>query len=349
MNDTPTRFDAHTQRPAVPPMSVLVSGRSRYLIQTRLLILVLVLALGGWLFYWAATTPVGIPSPVLVAIPIVLVLVFLITLQMIHARLAAQISQLQNQNYSCSDFEFASWVGDCWPPAAGRKLIRSALEALYARGFVNRVLFLYEDLPPRFQFEPIEFPFQPTPLHEADAAFRELEAGLQDAERSGSATNRICGARKTMYRRIHPQIYLTGFLIFYVIFALIVGSVYYRLSSGTGSINYFIYLQLILPFIFLAPTWYRFRAEKWRWILVPGGLVLRRPRRHTAGSDVHLFVRERSVIVIRRASLLFWKVNIWDGKELGLAHLRASEVELLLRAWLSPLAPPPVEKLVDLT
>ena len=84
------------------------------------------------------------------------------------------------------------------------------------------------------------------------------------------------------------------------------------------------------------------------WLIVPGGLILRRGTRTTGQSRLHVFDRRTSVLCVVQDRRPPWMVQVGDGHEQHTILATEKETQMLLRAWLSPLAPPPVEKLVDL-
>lgn len=85
-----------------------------------------------------------------------------------------------------------------------------------------------------------------------------------------------------------------------------------------------------------------------QWLLVPGGLVLRKSSWLRSGWNVHVFDRRRSVALLFRHWRQNWGLAVADADEFGLTIGTRQELEFALRAWLSPLSPPPVERLSDL-
>ena len=86
-----------------------------------------------------------------------------------------------------------------------------------------------------------------------------------------------------------------------------------------------------------------------QWLVAPGGLILRESSFCRRAWKLHLFDRRQSVLIAHRASKRQWVAFVADREMHRQATLTESEAEFLLRAWLSPLRPPPVERLSDLT
>lgn len=91
-------------------------------------------------------------------------------------------------------------------------------------------------------------------------------------------------------------------------------------------------------------------AYSWKqqWMLVPGGIVSRRLRMFRSATELHLFKRTESVLIAQAAQQKLWAVHVADAGASQMARMTAREAHLLLRAWLSPIPPPPIEQLTDL-
>ena len=86
-----------------------------------------------------------------------------------------------------------------------------------------------------------------------------------------------------------------------------------------------------------------------QFLLVPGGLVVRKPVRKAPGEwHLHVHARLSSVLLVHRKSKRLWLICVADAKAHHTALITEAEVDMLLRAWLSPLVPPLVEQLSDL-
>jgi hypothetical protein len=92
-------------------------------------------------------------------------------------------------------------------------------------------------------------------------------------------------------------------------------------------------------------------AGAWRagrqWLLIPGGLVLRKAR-WRGGWDLQRFRRCDGVLMLGPYWRKLWWFCVADGGRHGSAQVTPEEARLLLRAWLSPLEAPSVEAMSDL-
>jgi len=84
-----------------------------------------------------------------------------------------------------------------------------------------------------------------------------------------------------------------------------------------------------------------------RWLLVPGGVVLRRSRGARAGVDNLLFDRRKSVACVLELNDADWLVTLRSGQLLAQRRVTPVQLQRFLRTWLSSV-PPPVDRLVDL-
>lgn len=83
-----------------------------------------------------------------------------------------------------------------------------------------------------------------------------------------------------------------------------------------------------------------------RWLVVPGGVVLRRIPLW-GPIDVYRLDRRMSVL-IAVAFNQRWQVAVADGSTTAKRTMDTRELDILLRAWLSPIPPPAPETLSDL-
>ncbi len=92
-------------------------------------------------------------------------------------------------------------------------------------------------------------------------------------------------------------------------------------------------------------------AWSWRrqWLLVPGGLVIRKARWTGGAWRIHLYRRRSSVLLlyqqIHRGN---WMLCVADAEASDATRLTKTEAYVALSSWLSPLPPPPAERLRDL-
>jgi len=200
----------------------------------------------------------------------------------------------------------------------------------------------------RQEIEPIDVRFEPIPLNEADPSFAELQSGFRPAglPYAGSSAQQADAAdlRRTFRRNLR---FAGGWLPLFV-FVLTASNLASQLASGASIGRVDVCLMIMAGLLLLSVggrgAW---RSAK-QWLLVPGGVVARKPARKKSQWQVHLFDRRRSVLLVRQQNRNIWSVGVADGDGEENAFLTQVEAYTLLRAWLSPLAPPPVEQLSDL-
>ena len=85
-------------------------------------------------------------------------------------------------------------------------------------------------------------------------------------------------------------------------------------------------------------------------LLVPGGIILRRSDFGQSSWRFHLFARTQSILIARRSETIQagWEVRVADAEQSDTFSIPGGDLTPLLRAWLSPLAPPEIDKMSDL-
>lgn len=197
---------------------------------------------------------------------------------------------------------------------------------------------------------PLDVPFEPLPLDESVPLFVGLE---QHAEATRGETEPTQAAHpsadgKLARRGLRRRILLGGGWIMIAIFAVnaaLAGWEAYRARHITfSSVMWTVYLIIALAGWGRSCAW---RSQQ-QWLLVPGGLASRRARFRRRDWELHLFRRESSVLIVKNGSQQLWTAHIADDKEYQLARMTTREASMLLRAWLSPLPTPMLERLSDL-
>lgn len=181
--------------------------------------------------------------------------------------------------------------------------------------------------------EPMDVPFEP----------RLLESGFS---KHGSNAA-LVDDPMTVSRRVRRNLLLKGGWIIVVAFVL---------NFGFAAIDAYRQWRITLPLIawslafvavlFLPARW-RWAAGK-QWLVVPGGLILRKSSWRSDKWRLHVFDRTRAVLLIYKLRRHQWALCVADDQESDSAVGTKEELEFALRAWLSPLGPPPVERLSDL-
>ena len=91
------------------------------------------------------------------------------------------------------------------------------------------------------------------------------------------------------------------------------------------------------------------QPEGREWFLVPGGLTVRITGLMRSDWQVKLFTRDDSVLCTHSREGPIWVLTARSQRDCETAEVTRNEMEMALRAWLSPFDPPTVEQLVDLT
>lgn len=186
---------------------------------------------------------------------------------------------------------------------------------------------------------PLEDPFEPIPLDESNPQFAALEPASEDMVDSES---------ELLKRKLKRKIAFGGgwgwsSLQF---FPLVIAS-FTALSHRRLSWQLLVWLSLALLTLFGIGGRGGWRPRH-QWILVPGGLVIRQIPRFGTDWQVHLFRRTDSVLIMQSTWAQIWTVALSDQVTNSHTTVTSKEAMMLLRAWLSPIAPPPVERLSDL-
>lgn len=228
-----------------------------------------------------------------------------------------------------------------------KRILAQVARTLRTLGFTSRPIIVHWSRPAPPFLPPIDVPVGPIPLDEADPAFHALEVGtVQAADEEANGSRRSVSDELTM-RRLRKTYLYTGVLFTVVMmsFLFVLTAIASILARRFDAMLIFFGLMLLLaslPLLMggsIGPVW----------LLVPGGLVLRKPKKRGMTSAVHLFRPEQTVLYICQLNKRLWHMVVADGSEFGTSNLSDKELTMLLRAWCSPLAPPSPEKLIDLT
>jgi cytochrome c biogenesis protein CcdA len=195
--------------------------------------------------------------------------------------------------------------------------------------------------------EPINEPFEAKLLNEADGAYAELDAALSGDERLMQETDERMRQLPGPFRRISRNIRMNGGRWFvgvylFVILGQMIES--WRQKSVTG----LLLLQTTLLLLFLLIPFGTTLWKPQQWWAVPGGVVHRWSGLFDRKSKVHLFDRRSSVMCIYEGWRHNWVLAVADRTNSAMRYATVSEVNFLLHAWLSPLTPPTMERVVDL-
>lgn len=195
------------------------------------------------------------------------------------------------------------------------------------------------------QVNPYVTPFEPCPLGLNSAATAELENAETGRDAIDGNHNTI---PNTSFRTRHPISWLV-FAIAVKFAPLLFFFVIQPLSRvvSTGIISRWdLFTILIVPLI-VGAIGLRPSRKQIQYFAVPGGVLVRTARWWDEKAKLRVMTRSSCVlgIVVEQDSLTY--VIIADTVREEQLLLNSSAVTVLLRAWLSPLPPPDVSKLVD--
>ncbi len=200
------------------------------------------------------------------------------------------------------------------------------------------------ELPP-----PSRIRFEPHSLDESDPQFSELEAttftSTSDEVASSPAPLRQGSSPGFTKRLIRNHRLRGGWPLLAILVIGFLPGVVGAVLRRQVTVEVFVY-GLLLVSVYLVPAAGLFGTRQW--LLVPGGLVVRKARLWDQRFLVRLFDRRRSVLCILHQRDGRWAVQVADAEHREQTLATDREVALLLRTWRSPLEPPPPDRLADL-
>lgn len=176
--------------------------------------------------------------------------------------------------------------------------------------------------------EPIADSFEIRPLKEGDPTFIELAGATGDSADRLKAT------------RVRKR--ALAWLVLIAIGAACISFFVLAWPRIRSRMLLTIPLYAALSFGLYAMGW---SAPMLEWYVVPGGIVLRKRFGPYRKQQLRLYSRASSVVVIFLRRMEHWGVFASDGTTLDEGRFTSAEVALLLRAWLSPAAPPTREQI----
>ncbi len=215
-----------------------------------------------------------------------------------------------------------------------------------ARGSTGLILCLRPNVSP---MPPgILEPFEPRSLDEADDGFDELAQQLQASpDRHGKGDMESGSSRES--RRLRRNFILSGGWLMLAIFGfnwLLAAIDALQRNRATDRLALWSTL-LILLFVFPKGQGLSGREQ---WFAVPAGVAFRKRSWFRSGWTLRVFSRESAVLCFFPCFRgRYFGTIIADTQQVQSTNLTPREADLLLRAWLSPLEPPTLEQLSDLT
>lgn len=191
--------------------------------------------------------------------------------------------------------------------------------------------------------DPINVPFEPIPVDESAPAFVDLCSAVDEdpMQLSKSSGANSFGEDTEFVRRLWRK-----FSFIYRGTWSIVALILLIASARSGSLKSgLIVLGVMLLSILTGSATRGGWKDNEQWFLVPGGIAVRTLQRSARAWDIHLFVRQQSVLSLYRSKQRFWYLFIADSEERKQVQITRAEARMLLRAWLSPLPPPAPDRL----
>lgn len=221
--------------------------------------------------------------------------------------------------------------------------VQTVLEEMIARGQDGVVMRIGPEASAT-PVAPMTLPFEPCELNEAEAAFMGLdEAALEPSVARDDAPDETLKWSRN-FRRYRKLVPFLWFMI--VVFSIGLFSALVR-AIMSFRFNWEIPFFAGMLVLFLFPTMLGSLAP-FQWLVVPGGLVHRSTKSLTRKWSVHVFDRRSSVLCVYHYKKARWGFCAADAVMAKQGFCTDTELEFLLRAWLSPLPPPTAQQLSDL-
>ncbi len=193
--------------------------------------------------------------------------------------------------------------------------------------------------------EALVVPFEPIPLDETSDAFEELADVCRGPPGDNGAAQ--TGEERRVIRKMRARFRQSGGWIGFVFAAIFTLQMMISAARATR----FAYVVLAWPII---AAWWMLRSSKsWsdsstQWLVIPGGVAVRSRRWRRKAWKVEVLARSRAVLCAFREVRGLWHVIVAEPDLRFERNCTMAELELLLRAWLSPLEPPEAGMLSDL-
>jgi len=243
-----------------------------------------------------------------------------------------------------NDLEEVVWgVARAFSWISGFQLFYLLAPQLANRGYRGRTIRISTGLLPTLA-PPFDVPFEPHPLGQAESLLGQLE--LSSARTRGGSEKRLLEGKRVKPSR--PNLRVVGDAI-----SLVAGLAFvplFALAAARGSIPapgaLLVCASMLLYYVAI-------RTRPVEWLIVPGGLIRRTAHLLASRWRPCLFDRRTSVFLAYAVSpaadrARFWTVTVSNGTASGTFRLEREQLEMVLRAWLSPLRPPAPDRLTDL-
>lgn len=199
---------------------------------------------------------------------------------------------------------------------------------------------------------PLAVNFTPVCLNESDAQFVQLADAISegpDRQVQIGGGLRTTAEETAMGRRFRRNLRLVwawpGLLIFLWVF---LSQAIQSFKQRTITFAFGLYVGLVVAKLTIGAAGGLFESPL-EWLIVPGGLLRRKQAKDATRSDIELLTPYTAMVVAVQTRKQAWTVFVTEASRNQTLLLTTTETELLLRAWLSPIPPPSVDKLIDLT
>lgn len=214
--------------------------------------------------------------------------------------------------------------------------------------FVGRLNAVFRMTRPKnfWPVHPTKWAFEPRPLDESDPTFLEL-ADATAAESAGDAESgfEFTSPDSMPMRRVRRNIRMKGGYLSLVLMLIFWGHAAYRFyMSGRPDMIFALFSFILLTKLFGSASGSYMTAK---WFLVSRGLLV--DLRSMKGPvPYELFDRVRGNLVVSQVNRHTWTVVAANPRSFQATIATSREVEMILRAWSSAVAPPSNENLVAL-
>ncbi len=194
--------------------------------------------------------------------------------------------------------------------------------------------------------KPFDIVFDPQSLDQTGESFRQLEE--MGGEPPGDAVNVPAEALAddSTWLKIKRNVILRGGWIIAAVFLFnVLFHAWLSIVEGRIRPNLILWIAFLSLTLFGASGATQSRKQ---WFVVPGGLIVRKAGRRDRRWKVHLLEPASSVLMVFQAGRHQWIACAANEDFTDRVVMTKREADFLLRAWLSPLSPPAVEKLTDL-
>jgi len=198
--------------------------------------------------------------------------------------------------------------------------------------------------------DPINVQFEPRALDETDDTLESLVDAIDSSTAANDSPHDghpVARAERRAMKKISTRIRKAGGWV-----ALLFGCLFFIRAMMRwirfGSFDFGLVFWLVIMagwFLRLSGTSILSRTE---WFLVPAGVAVRTLVRGARAWNVELFHRASSVLCVYRGDRNLWTALIANSGNFCACACTQREATVLLRAWLSPLDPPTLDKLTDL-